>query len=148
MEKKTIKKSIDISSTKEKVWDVLLNDNLTRIWYAEFSEGTHAETDWEIGSKAVFTDNSTKGIVGLIIENKPNEALSIEYTGVIEGGIEDYESDIAKEMKGAHETYLLSQKNGTTHLSISCDMPENCFEMMSLQWDKAILKIKELSETK
>ncbi|MBC7888409.1 MAG: SRPBCC domain-containing protein [Ferruginibacter sp.] len=147
MKHKTIKKSIEINAPKEKVWEVLLDDKFTRIWYAEFSEGSHAETDWKIGSKALFTDNSKTGIVGKIIENKPSELISIGYEGIVGAdGIEDYESDKAMEVKGSYETYTLSQNDeGKTLLSISCDMAENYFDTMSLAWDKALLKIKTLS---
>lgn len=145
-EKQTIKKSIEINAPKEKVWNVLLNDKFTRIWYAEFSEGSHAETDWEIGSKAIFKDNSKSGIIGKIIENKANEVLSIEYEGILTDGKEDYESEDAAAVKGWLETYHLSEKNGVILLSIECDMPEKYFDTMSEAWQNALQKIKELSE--
>lgn len=147
MEKQTIKKSIEINTSKEKVWDVLLNDKFTKIWYAEFSEGSHAETDWKVGSKAIFTDNSKEGLVGKVIVNKPNEVISVEYQGTVIDGKEDYESDVSKNVKGGLETYRLSEKDGVTYLSIECDMAPELFESMSLLWEKALQKVKELSET-
>lgn len=145
---KTIKKSIAIHASKEKVWEVLLNDEFTRQWYAEFSEGSHATTDWTIGSKALFTDNSGDGIVGKIVENKKSELLSIEYLGALEKGKEEYESEMAKAVKGGMEIYKLSEINGVTDLTISCDMSEDYYEFMSLKWDKALQKIKSFSEGK
>jgi len=147
MTKRTIKKSIRLNAPKEVVWNVLLDDQFTRKWYAEFSEGSHAETDWQIGSKAVFTDNTKSGLVGKIIANKTHEIISVEYTGFVENGVEDYTSEVAKAVNGGHETYRLSESNGVTHLSIECDMTEDCFEFMSLAWDKALQKIKNLSES-
>ncbi|MGZ8538381.1 MAG: SRPBCC family protein [Flavisolibacter sp.] len=143
---KTIKKSIPIYATKEKVWEVLLNDEFTRQWYAEFSEGTHAETDWSVGSKALFTDNTGGGLIGKIIENKRAEILSVEYQGSVENGKEEYDTEMAKAVKGGMEIYKLSEINGVTDLTISCDMGEDYFDMMSLAWDKALQKIKGLSE--
>ncbi|MES2731590.1 MAG: SRPBCC domain-containing protein [Bacteroidota bacterium] len=145
---KTIKKSISISAPKEKVWDILTNDKFTRIWYAEFSAGSHAETDWKVGSKAVFIDTNKSGMVGKVIASKPGEVLSVEYEGLINAGIEDYESEDAKQVKGGRETYLLSEKDGITNLSIESGMTEQYFESMSLAWDKALQKIKDLSEGK
>jgi uncharacterized protein YndB with AHSA1/START domain len=145
-EAQTIEKSIDINAPKERVWDVLLNDKFTRIWYSEFSEGAYAETDWKVGSKALFLDKKQCGIVGKVIANKPYEVISIEYEGIVMDGVEDYESADAKQVKGALETYHLSEKNGVTRVSIECDMGPEWFETMSLSWDKALLKIKELSE--
>ena len=144
----TIKKSIEIKSPKEKVWNVLLQDEFTRKWYALFSEGTHAETDWQVGSKAKFTDNSGSGLISRITINKPFEIISMEHEGFVAAdGKEDYESDAAKAVKGGHETYMLSGADETTQLSIECDMDAQYFDIMSSAWDKALQKIKELSET-
>jgi uncharacterized protein YndB with AHSA1/START domain len=145
---RTIKKSISIHAPKQKVWNVLLNDETTRQWYAEFSAGTHVETDWKVGSKAVFTDNNGDGIIGKIVQNKDAELLSLEYQGAMLKGSEDYEGDMAKAVKGWMEIYKLSEINGVTELTISCDMSENYFDEMSLAWDRALQKIKTLSETR
>jgi uncharacterized protein YndB with AHSA1/START domain len=88
---KTIKKTIGVHAPKAKVWDVLLQDQFTRIWYAEFSPGAYAETDWQLGSKAVFSDDSQDGLVGKIVANQPCELVSIAYEGLLLNGKEDYE---------------------------------------------------------
>lgn len=142
----TIRKSIDIQAPREKVWEVLFNDKYTRIWYAEFSEGTYAQTDWQPGSKAVFRDKSGFGMVGRIITNKLYEKLSIEFEGVFTDGKEDYESADAHQVKGARETYILTEKEGGTQVSIESDMAQEHFESMSASWERALLKVKELSE--
>jgi uncharacterized protein YndB with AHSA1/START domain len=147
MKRKTIKKSIELDAPKEIVWDVLLNDKFTRIWYQEFSEGSHAETDWKLGSKAVFVDNTKKGLIGTVVANKPYEVLSVEYNGWLDNGIEDYDSETAKEIKGNHETYRLTEKNGKTNLSIECDMGEDMYDFMSEAWDRALQKLKQLAES-
>src|SRR5688572_25923110 len=100
MKKTTIRKSIEVNAPKEIVWEVLLDDKFTRTWYAEFSEGSHAETDWKVGSKAIFTDNSGCGLVGTIINNQPYEFLQVQYTGYMDNGVEDYASEIAQAVKG------------------------------------------------
>jgi uncharacterized protein YndB with AHSA1/START domain len=142
-----IKKSIEVNAPKEKVWEVLLNDKFTRIWYAEFMEGSKAETDWKVGSKAKFTDGKGEGIVGTVIENIPNKIISVEYQGIVAGGIEDYHSEIAQAVKGSRETYQLTEKDGVTHILVEVDMGEAYYEMMSVAWDKALEKIKTLAET-
>ena len=146
MKKQTIKKSIDIKAPKEKVWSILLEDKFTRIWYNEFCVGAHAETDWKIGSTALFKDESESGLAGKIIVNKPNEKISVEYEGLVIAGVEDYESEGAKNVKGGRETYILLEKDGSTDLSIECDMAPVYFESMSSAWEKALRKIKLMSE--
>lgn len=145
---KTIKKSIEINATKEKVWQVLTEDKYTRVWYAEFHEGSHATTDWKQGSKATFTDNNDSGIVGFIAVSEPGKELVIEYTGMIMNGKEDLESDMAKQFKGARESYKLSEKDGVTTVDLAGDMNDEMYDMMSGLWEKAFAKFKELAETK
>lgn len=141
-----IKKGIDINAPKEKVWEVLLKDEYTRNWYSEFSPGSHADTDWKVGSKAIFTDHSKRGMISRVIANNPAEELAVEYEGFIDNGIEDFESEGAKAMKGGIERYKLSGANGNTHLDIESDMGEPWVETMDKQWDNALQKIKKLAE--
>ncbi len=146
MEMQIIKKTIEIKASKEKVWDVLLQDQFNRIWYAEFSEGTYAETDWQVGSKAVFIDQSGSGLLSKVVINQPHEVLSLEHQGMISNGTEDYESVDAQAMKGTHETYRLTEKDGVTQLAIELDMGAEYYDFMAAAWEKALQKIKELAE--
>jgi len=141
-----IKKSVEINASSEKVWNVLILDEYNREWYSAFSEGTHAETDWKVGSKVVFFDKSKDGMIGKIIENEPGKSLVIEYDGVIMQGLEDYDSEVAKKVKGGQESYILTDVDGATNLAISSDMDPEYYEMMSEQWDVALDKIKTLAE--
>ncbi|WP_254411469.1 SRPBCC family protein [Dyadobacter diqingensis] len=146
--KDLIRQSVLINAPKEKVWDVLFTDPYIRLWYAEFGEGSHAKTDWKVGSKAIFTDNSKSGLVAEVIVNQPNEKLSVEYTGVVTNGEEDYESELAKEVKGGRETYHISERDGGTYLEIECNMAPEYYEEMSAAWVKALQKVKNLAEGK
>lgn len=148
MKKETITKSIEINAPKEKVWNILLDDKFTRIWYSEFSEGSYVETDWKVGSKALFKDGSGHGLVSKVIDNKRNEVISIEHQAVIINGKENYESEEAKKWNGCKETYRLTGKNGNAVVTIEQEMPEDYLKSFLLMWDKALRKIKELSESK
>lgn len=145
---KTIKREIKINAPKEKVWNVLMKDELNRLWYAEFMEGTYVETDWKVGSKAVFKDQTNSGMINKVLVNKPNELLSMEVLGFVENGVEDYESEAVKSIQGGKETYQLSESDGVTHLAIESGMSEEMFESMSASWEKGLQKIKELAEGK
>lgn len=145
---KTIKKSIEINASKEKVWEVLTADKYTRVWYAEFHPESHAETDWQLGSKAAFVDNEGSGMLGVISANEPNKYLEIEFSGMVMKGKEDVESDMAKEFKGEHESYKLTEKDGVIILDISAVMIDEMYDEMLNLWDKALAKFKELAEAK
>lgn len=142
---KTIKKEIEITAPREKVWAVLLEDTYNQDWYSLFSEGTTAQTDWIEGHKITFTDKTGNGIFGKIARKKPYEKLSFVYDGFVINGSEDIESPMAKEYKGSEETYRLSDQNGNTLLSISCDMDDEMFDEMDRKWETALQRISELS---
>jgi uncharacterized protein YndB with AHSA1/START domain len=143
---KTITKSIFINAPKSKVWEVLISDDYTRQWYAVFSPGSQAETNWQVGSKAIFTDDSGGGMVTRIIENKPEEMLSLQYIGIVKDGKEDLTSPEAAKYAGGKESYSLFDSNNGTQLDISSDMSEEMFDSMSAKWDKALEKVKQLAE--
>lgn len=147
MKMKTIKKSITLNAPPEKVWDVIVNNSINRVWYEAFhGGGTQTDTDWKVGSKAIFADNSKSGMISTVVANTPCEYLSVEYQGQLVQGKEDYTSSDAKAIKGGKETYHLSVANGSTKLSIESDTGEEFFEQMSRDWDDALSKIKDLAE--
>ena len=79
VKKETIRKSIGIGASKEKVWQVLFDEKYLPIWYAEFSLGARVEGTWRVGSKILFTDISGGGLVGKVVINRPCTKLSVEY---------------------------------------------------------------------
>jgi len=146
METKRIIESMQIDAPREKVWEVLTNENFLLQWYSAFGEGMKADTDWEVGSEVLFTDKSDSGLIGKIIKNIPCQLLEIQYEGEIKNGKEDYESEAAEAVKGGKEIYHLTGSGNATTLIISCDMSEEYFDMMSAAWENALWKIKELAE--
>jgi uncharacterized protein YndB with AHSA1/START domain len=63
--------SIDINAPKEKVWNVLWDDNSYRKWTSPFAEGSYAKTDnWKEGSKVLFLGPSGDGMVSKVASNK------------------------------------------------------------------------------
>ncbi|GHB53944.1 SRPBCC domain-containing protein [Persicitalea jodogahamensis] len=146
MKRKTIEKAVEIAASREKVWEILTDERFTPRWYGEFSFGARPKTNWEEGSKVLFTDVSGGGLVGEVLVNEPPLMLSIEYQGVVFGGEEDYTSEEAMSVKGGKETYLLTHKEGATELSVEVEMAEDSFDSMTLAWKRAMAKIKTLAE--
>lgn len=139
-------KEVDIAAPREKVWRVLTDDASYREWTTVFQEGSHAETDWQQGSRVLFVDESGDGLIGKLAKVVPNEFIGIEYVGQIMGGVEDYDSDEAKMMIGGYENYDLTEIPGGTHLAVSVLMDQVFLDMMNAPWDQAIVKIKEIAE--
>ena len=144
MEKQNFKILID--APREKVWNTLWEDATYRVWTAAFTEGSHAETDWKKGSKVLFLDGKNDGMVSVIAENKPAEYMSIEHLGIVKNGKEDTESDKVKEWAGAHENYILKNKDGKTELTVEMDITEEFKSYFETTWPKALDKLKEIAE--
>jgi len=144
MERKSF--SISVNASREKIWDVLWSDSSYRQWTSVFAEGSRAETDWKKGSKVLFHDGKGDGMVSTIIENIPNEYMSIKHLGEVKNGIEDTTSEKVKQWAGAMENYTLKEVNGKTELTVDMDIAEEYKDYFLTTWPKALEKIKELAE--
>lgn len=143
---KKIIKSIVINAPKERIWDALTLDENTRQWYAPFSAGTHAVTNWKEGSKVVFKDDTNCGMVGTVATAKPGEEIDVIYTAFLFNGEEDTESEDAKQIIGKHEWYKITEEAGKCRLDIEADMGAEYYDTMNAAWDKALVIIKDIAE--
>lgn len=144
---------IEINSTPQHVWEIMLGKETYPIWTKAFSEDSRVETDWEKGSKALFLDGQNRGMVSRIAENIPYRFLSIEHLGMVMNGVEDYDSDEVKKWAGAKENYTLSELNSKTTLRIDMEMDESeenqeMIKMFAGMWPKALNALKKLAENK
>ena len=142
---------IEINANRKKVWDVLFGEKTYPLWAAAFSEGSKVETDWQKGSKALFIDESNRGMVSRIADNVPNEFMSIEHLGMYDQGVEDYDSEQVKRWAGAKENYSLTEVDGKTNLHIYMEIDESesnkqMIDMFAEMWPRALAKVKELAE--
>ena len=139
---------IGINAPREKIWTTLWTLDSYEQWAAAFMEGSTVKTDWQKGSKAYFVDAEGSGMVSRIVENKPNEFLSINHLGIVKGGVEDYDSEEAKKWASGFENYTLKDANGGTELQVDLTgaIPPEYKDYFANAWPKALNKIKELSE--
>lgn len=144
MEKLNYKIKIDASP--EKVWKVLWGEVTYPIWTEVFCAGSRVETDWKQGSKILFLDDSDRGMVSRVYENRLYEYMGIEHLGYYNKGIEDFDSPEVKEWAGATENYTLKAVDGNTELLIENDIDALHKEMFEEKWPIALQKIKELAE--
>jgi hypothetical protein len=144
MEKQEFRIAID--APREKVWNTLWGKTSYPAWTSVFAEGSHVETDWKKGSKALFLDGKNEGMVSTIAENKPNEFMSIKHLGMVKKGVEDLESEKTKEWAGALENYTLKTVNEKTELTVDMDVTDEFKDYFLEAWPKALNKLKELAE--
>lgn len=138
--------STDIKASREKVWDVLWNDSSYKEWTSVFSSGSHAETDWNEGSKVLFLSGEREGMYSRIAKKIPNEYMSFKHLGVVKEGKELPQDDETKRWSGASEDYKLIQKNNATELTVEMDVTEDFEDYFRQTFPKALEKVKELAE--
>lgn len=137
---------IIIDTSREKVWQVLWADATYPEWTAPFCEGSRAETDWQEGSRVLFLSPDGSGMLSKIAVSRPYEFMSFEHQGMVNNGVEDTKSDMAKEWAGAKEDYTLKTVDGKTELVLEMDIGEEYLDEFLKTWPKALEKVKELAE--
>lgn len=143
--------SIVINAPVEKVWNTMLDAEIYKVWTTAFNPGSYYVGDWSEGSKILFLGPNPEtgkegGMVSRIKENRMYEYVSIEHVGVIQDGIEDTESEIAKKWTPANENYTFTKKGDATELSVDVDVADEYKEMFESMWPKALEALKELAE--
>jgi hypothetical protein len=144
MEKHQFK--VTINAPREVVWDILWNDATYPLWTAPFSPGSRAETDWEKGGKVLFLDGKGKGMVSKIADKIPNEFMSFKHLGVVDNGVEEYDSAKTHGWTGAMENYTLKSVDGKTELIVDMDMTDDFKDYFLATWPKALDALKALAE--
>ena len=143
--------SILINAPKDKVWHAMLDDQPYREWTNAFNEGSYYKGSLEKGSKILFLgpDPNTGeegGMVSRIAENKPYEFISIEHLGIVQNGVEDTTSEVARKWSPAFENYTFNDKDGATEVLVDMDAEDEYVQMFNEMWPKGLRKLKELTE--
>jgi uncharacterized protein YndB with AHSA1/START domain len=142
--------TVDITAPVDHVWDSMLDPDTYREWTHSFHEGSHYTGGWNTGDEIRFLgpddDGRMGGMIARVVENRPAEFVSLEYTGQIIDGVDDFTSAEAKELIGAHEDYSFSEHDGVTTVDIAVDSDEKFSEMFQEAWPVALAKLGEIAE--
>ena len=141
-----LKFEVEIKATPVRVWSVLWDDATYREWTAVFAQGSHAVTDWQTGSKALFLDVRGMGMVSRKANSVAPEFMSLEHLGEVRNGVEDTSSEAVSQWAGAHEDYILVYKDGITSLTLEMDATGGFAQMLAKLQPIALAKVKELAE--
>ena len=136
-----IQKSISISTSPQKVWQLLVNPNLISEWASAFSEGTYVESDFHDGSSVVWkTKDGERGAVGKVTERKDEKLLEISY-------YDELNPDFNSRPGAYKEIFSLSNSKENTVLSIKAGpLPDEHYKSHEPLWINALDKLKAFAE--
>jgi hypothetical protein len=138
--------TLEIHATKEKVWDTLWQDETFRDWASIVDSGTHMVGDLKEGTEIQFISaENGYGVTSLVEKLTPGEFLLLRHhTDTQEAGKRERE----KEWTGGTESYTLTEKNGTTTLAVTVDVPPKLEAYFKVNYPKAFERVKALAEGK
>ncbi|SDY31896.1 ATPase [Acinetobacter kyonggiensis] len=131
-----LKYEILIAATPQKVWQVLWNPETYMQWTQYFSLGSTMHSDWTVHGKTVFLDASGAGMVSTMSQLEEFKLVVFKHLGLVQGGIEDLDSDEVKKWRGALEKYFFEDLNGTTKLKVELETAQEYLEMMDVAFKK------------
>lgn len=136
-----LKFSLNINAPAAKVWEALWNDTNYRKWTSVFMEGSYAESDWQEGHPIRFLGPNNSGMSSVIERLVQNEEMVFKHLSEIKNGVEE-----TKDWAGARESYLLSEKDGTTTLDVQLDSVGNMDQYFNDTFPKALEIVKQIAE--
>lgn len=149
-EKVKLEKSINISAPQGRIWETIIGKETYGDWTSSFCEGSTFIGDWSAGSTMKFVGPSPEGgeggMIAKIIAHEPGRHMRAEHFGVIGDGVEIFEGQIYDEWIPSVEEYWLEGEGTEWTLRISTDVPPSYVEFFSSAWEKALARVKELSE--
>ena len=143
---KTLHFTTLINADPKTVWDTMLNLDTYEVWTAAFAAGSTYEGSWEKGERIRFIGPDGSGISSIIEDNRPYEFVSIRHVGILNGGVEDTDSELARGWLPAFENYTLTKKGSTTEVKVDLDVTPDFEKDMQDAWPRALVALKELCE--
>ena len=144
---------VNINATAAKVYELMLGINHKSTyeeWTALFNPTSTYEGSWKKGSKILFLgvdeNGQQGGMVSKIVENIPNQFVSIQHYGLLNAGQEITEGPDVEKWANGLENYTFEENNGTTTVIVDLDTAEDFLDYMNQSFPKALDKLKELCE--
>ncbi|MDJ0782679.1 MAG: SRPBCC domain-containing protein [Desulfosarcinaceae bacterium] len=143
----TLRYSIRIDAARSHVWDTMLAPDTYAQWVSAFSPDSRLEGTWEQGATVRFVDPNMGGTEAVLDVVDPHRCIRARHVAMVtQAGEVDTTSEAARQWIGTTETYLLSEAEGVTQLTIEMATHSAFVEMFDECWPKALEKIKALCE--
>ena len=144
---KNLEYKIHIKAPKQKVWETMIQPGTYEEWVAASWPGSSYKGKWNEGEKIKFVSKNGGGTLALIEVFKPYNYISAKHIAILlEGGKEDYDSDMAKGWIGTMESYSFNERDGETDLTVEMIINPDWQKMFDEGWPKALKELKEICE--
>jgi hypothetical protein len=150
---KKLQFKISINAPVSKVYNLMLgisSKSTYEQWTALFNPTSTYEGSWNKGNKILFIGVDEKGekggMVSRIVENIPNQFVSIQHIGLLKADKEITEGPEVEKWANGFENYTFKENNGTTTVTVDLDTTEEFLDYMNETYPKALDKLKELCE--
>lgn len=150
---KKLQFKVSINAPAHKVYDIMLgisHKSTYEQWTALFNPTSTYEGSWSKGSKMLFVGTDEKGerggMVSEIMDNKPNQFVSIRHYGLVKSNLEVTEGPEVEKWANGFENYTFEENNGTTTVTVELDAMEDFLDYMNETYPKALDKLKEICE--
>lgn len=143
----TLSYEIIINAPRQKVWDVLWNENTYSEWTRFFSPGSVMKSDWKVGGKTYFLNAEGEGMVSTIDSMEKPEQMIFKHLGMVDKeGNEDTESMPVKQWSGCFEKYILMDYDGKTKLHVEVQTEKEWQDHINTGFTQGLEVIKNLAE--
>lgn len=134
---------VEISATKERVWDTLWQDETFREWAGIIDPGTHMVGELKEGNEVQFISANGYGVTSLVEKLAANDFLLLRHHADTQ---DEGKQERKKEWTGGAESYSLAENDGTTTLTAAFDVPPELEEYFKVNYPKALGRVKVLAE--
>ncbi len=138
--------TVDIKAPREKVWNILWQDETFRQWASVIDPGTYMVGVLKEGNEVQFISaENGYGVTSTVEKLTPGEFLLLKHSA----DTQDRGTRVReKEWTGGEERYGLAEKGGTTTLTAAFDVPKGMEAYFKDAYPKALELVKELAERK
>ena len=136
--------TIEISASRQKVWDTLWQDETFRQWAGLIDPGTYMVGELVEGKEVQFVSaENGYGVTSLVEKLTHGEFLLLRHQADTQ---QFGESGRDKEWTGGTESYMLTEQDGVTTLIAAFDVPSEMEDYFADAYPKALACVKELAE--
>jgi phage-related protein len=138
---------ISIAADKHKVWDTMLHPDTYKEWVAASWPDSFYKGHWAENENISFISEDGSGTLAHIETFVPYKYILAKHIAVLNaGGVEDTESEFAKNWIGISESYTFDSTGEGTELTINIETREEWKKMFNDGWPGALAKLKAICE--